>query len=75
MQLYGNLAGDSGVTHFEPGADFIRVRFVGGDTYLYTYQSAGPDNVEHMKQLAQAGRGLSTFISRTIKDMYEVKSR
>ncbi len=74
MQPYGNLAGDAGVTHVDSGADFIRIRFVGGDTYLYTYESAGPDNVEHMKELAEAGKGLSTFISTTIKGMYEAKS-
>ena len=73
MLPYGNVAGDSGVTHFDPGPDFIRVRFVGGETYLYTYESAGAYNVEHMKQLAAAGEGLSTFISRTIKGMYAAK--
>lgn len=52
MQPYRNLAGDSGVVAYETGADFIRVRFIGGDTYLYTYRSAGARNVEQMKLLA-----------------------
>ena len=73
MQPYRNLAGDSGVVAYDTGADFIRVRFIGGETYLYTYRSAGARNVEQMKSLAANGKGLSTFISRTIKGMYSAK--
>lgn len=75
MQPYQNCAGDSGVVAYEAGTDYIRVQFVGGDTYLYTYRSAGAHNVEHMKELAAAGKGLSTFISRTVKGMYAARSR
>lgn len=75
MQPYGNRAGDSGVVAYEAGTDFIRVRFTNGDTYLYTYESAGAHNIEQMKELAAAGRGLSTFVSRTVKGMYAAKSR
>ena len=52
MQRYRNLAGDAGVVAYETGIDFIRVQFTDGDTYLYTYQSAGASNIEHMKELA-----------------------
>ncbi|HXA17149.1 MAG TPA: hypothetical protein VN380_09170 [Thermoanaerobaculia bacterium] len=64
MQAYLNLSGDSGIRSYEIGPSFIRVQFHRGDPYLYTYQSAGRDNVEHMKQLAASGKGLSTFISQ-----------
>ena len=64
MQPYLNLSGDSGVRAFEIGADFISVQFQGEDLYLYTHESAGRNNVERMKQLAIAGKGLSTFISQ-----------
>lgn len=37
------------------GPDSIRVQFVGGDTYLYTYRSAGVNAVEEMKTLAESG--------------------
>ncbi len=74
MQPYQNLAGDSGVVAYETGSDFIRIRFKGGDTYLYTCQSAGAPAVEQMKALAAAGRGLSTFISRNVKGMYAEKA-
>jgi hypothetical protein len=63
------------VAAFETGPDFIRVRFVGGDTYLYTYRSASALTVEEMKTRAVRGEGLSTFISTTVKGGYEKKSR
>jgi hypothetical protein len=64
MQPYGNRSGGSGVRAYEIGPDFIRVQFPRGEPYLYTYESAGRDNVERMKELAASGRGLSTFISQ-----------
>ena len=36
MERYKNIDGDSGVSEYEIGADFIRVRFSTGATYLYT---------------------------------------
>jgi hypothetical protein len=75
MQRYRNLAGDSGVVGYEPGPDFIRVQFTGGEIYLYTYESAGAEAVERMKTLAECGRGLSTFISQTAQRSYATKSR
>jgi hypothetical protein len=64
MERYKNLSGDSGVESFEIGPDFIEVQFHDRPSYMYTDQSAGRDNVEQMKHLARAGRGLSTFISQ-----------
>ncbi len=75
MEQYQNLAGNSGVATYESGLDFIRVQFTNGETYLYTYDSAGADAVERMKTLAEQGRGLSTFISRTVKSAFAAKSR
>jgi hypothetical protein len=66
MKRYGNLSGNSGVTRFEIGRDSIPVEFQ-GVLYLYTNESAGKANLERMKTLAQAGRGLSGFISRHVR--------
>lgn len=74
MQPYPNRAGNSGVIAYAIHADSICVRFVDGTDYLYTYRSAGRANVECMKRLARAGRGLSSFISRHVKDRYASKS-
>ena len=71
MERYGNLSGDSGVVAYELADRSIKVRFRGGRTYLYTYESAGGDSVEQMKKLAAAGRGLSSYISRVVRNGYE----
>ena len=73
MQTYKNLSGDSGVVAYEVGADFIAVKFRSGVPYRYTYKGVGRDNVDEMKELAQAGRGLSTFINQhpEVKRGYE----
>jgi hypothetical protein len=64
MQPYGNLSNKSGIREFDIGDDFIDVRFVQHEPYRYTHESAGRDNVEQMKKLAVAGKGLGTFISQ-----------
>lgn len=64
MPAYLNLHGASGVTSYEIGPDFISVTFRSGQAYRYTHAITGRVEVEHMKRLAVAGRGLSTFISR-----------
>lgn len=71
MKRYGNRHGRSGVTAYEIGPDSISVKFVNGDVYRYTYRSAGRAQVERMKALAESGQGLSTFISRHVRDAYE----
>jgi len=75
MEPYKNLSGNSGVAAYEIGADFIGVRFRNGPWYLYTYASAGRNNIEKMKVLAEAGQGLSTFISTTVWKAYASKLR
>ncbi len=70
MKRYRNLSGDSGVAAYQAGQGFILVRFVGGETYAYTDQATGPEHVRNMQQLAEAGRGLSTYISRFVRERY-----
>ncbi|GAB3922666.1 hypothetical protein [Mucilaginibacter myungsuensis] len=71
MVPYKNSAGNSGVVAYDISDDRIAVQFIGGDIYVYSYASAGKRNVEQMKKLALAGNGLSTFISRVVRDKYE----
>ena len=73
LERYLNRAGDSGVTEYELGPDFIRVRFLGGVTYRYGKIRPGQDHVERMKAYAVAGRGLGTYISKNVRDLYESK--
>lgn len=70
MRRYRDVQGDSGVVAYEPGPDFIKVRFKHGGTYVYDYESTGTFQIERMKALAVSGEGLSAFISKFVKENY-----
>jgi hypothetical protein len=72
-QYKKNNSGTSGVEFYEIEKEDIIVQFVDGSIYRYTYNSAGESAVEHMKVLALAGKGLTTFINQHVKDKYEEK--
>ncbi|CAG4887410.1 hypothetical protein R70241_00424 [Paraburkholderia saeva] len=64
VETYLNRSGDSGVSAYEIGDDFIAVQFrPSGDVYWYTRASVGARHLAAMKDLALKGRGLSTYIS------------
>jgi hypothetical protein len=69
MENYGDIESD--IWLYKIGPDFIRLRFTGGVTFLYTYASAGEFNIEQMKILAQQNIGLDNFIYPTIVNLYE----
>ena len=71
MQNYANLRGNSPIIGYEIEPTRIRIMFKGERTYSYSYASAGASNVEQMKSLAQAGAGLSAFITRNVRYNYE----
>jgi len=73
MEPYLNLSGDSGVTHFESGPDYIRVRFRSGTTYRYGPVRPGRHHVAQMKAFAAAGRGLATYINEHVRNVFEDK--
>ena len=73
MVRYKNLEGHSGVTGYEAGEDRIRVEFNHDAVYEYTYASAGKRIIEEMKRLAAVGKGLSTYISQTVRNKFERK--
>jgi len=75
MKPYRNLSGRSGVRAYQPGPGAIAVEFVDGSVYLYTQASAGAAAIARMLELAQAGRGLSTYISRHVQDRYAEQLR
>ncbi|MFW5703762.1 MAG: hypothetical protein ACOCXQ_02920 [Patescibacteria group bacterium] len=74
MQHYKNLGGDSGIEAYEYGQDYIIVQFKNGTirNYKYTYASAGSSVIEIMKQLADQGHGLNSYIG-TNKPAYASK--
>lgn len=72
MERYRNLGGDSGVSTFEIGIDYIVVKFSGTSrTYSYSYRRAGQNHVENMKRLARSGNGLNSYINRYVKNLYD----
>ena len=75
MERYRNRGGDSGIVAYEKGPDSITVKFSDGSVYLYTNQSAGSANIEHMKRLSITGEGLNSFINRWVKKGYARKLR
>ena len=73
MERYLNLNGDSGVTRYEIGRDFIRVQFRDPTIYVYDYVRSGKHDVDRMKELAASGRGLGTYISQNVREAYARK--
>jgi hypothetical protein len=73
MKYYSNLDGGSRIHAYEISDDSIKVQFNTGSIYVFTHSSAGYDNIEHMKRLAESGNGLNRFISRNVKDKYSRK--
>lgn len=71
MTRYSNLSGTSGVRAYQLETTAILVEFKDRTQYRYSYASAGVANVEHMKRLAEAGRGLATFIRQSAYGLYE----
>lgn len=71
MERYANRSSGSGVSAYEIGSDYIRVRFSSGSTYQYSYRKAGQVNVENMKILASAGSGLNSYINSHVKFKYD----
>ena len=75
MQQYGGNSKKHGVRAFEIGPDSIDVEFTSGWIYHFSYQKPGQPRVEKMKQLAESGHGLSTFISKHVKNRFESRRR
>ena len=75
MEKYKNLEGNSGVSEYQNGADFIRVRFKDGGQYLYTNSSAGTNNISAMQALAITGQGLNAYVNKYVKKQYASKEK
>jgi len=71
MPIYSNISGASNISAYNIGPDFIDVMFNSGQVYRYSYDSAGEDNVEEMKRLAESGSGLNSYILAYVKEDYE----
>ena len=70
MENYKNVYGNSGVRAYQISSDSISIKFSDGSTYVYTYESTGWQSIEIMKELAQKGVGLTTFINQRVRNKY-----
>ncbi|WP_020560731.1 hypothetical protein [Thiofilum flexile] len=70
MRDYKNLQGQSGVKRYAIADDAMLVEFNRGGIYLYTAAMIGEEKLEQMKQLAEIGQGLNTFISRHVDQAF-----
>lgn len=70
MEIYRDIDGDSSVSAYEIGHDFIIVQFTTGGKYLYNYSVTGSNHVQNMINLAKAGNGLNGYINRYVKRAY-----
>lgn len=73
MEQYLNLSGkSSGVEAYEIGEPCISVKFKKRPKiYTYSYNLAGKNNVDIMKDLARAGKGLNSYINKNVKNLYD----
>ncbi|MET3981995.1 hypothetical protein ABIB62_004566 [Mucilaginibacter sp. UYP25] len=72
METYGNAGGDSGISAYEIGSDYVSVRFSNtGKVYTYSYSRAGKGHVDQMKILARSGSGLNSYIMRNVKNLFD----
>jgi hypothetical protein len=74
MKMRYKSGGDSGVISYEMVGDAIILEFVGGGfRYVYNEVSPGAEYVMTMKRLAEQGSGLSTYVSRIVRERYASK--
>ncbi len=68
MNNYSNVSSTtgkpSGVKGYDYGDDYIIIYFTSGAKYTYTHSSCGSNHINNMKQLADAQRGLNTYVTR-----------
>ena len=75
MTPYKNISNQSGVTAYEISDEGIRVQFVSGDVYYYSYTTPGSTHVEEMKRRASKGLGLATYISQNVREEFASKEQ
>jgi hypothetical protein len=73
FQPYRTVRGASGVVAYAVVDDAMHIQFRNGEVYVYTPAATGRLHLKVMKQLARAGAGLSTYVSRQVKDRFTLK--
>jgi hypothetical protein len=72
MREYGSRGGTRGVSHYEIGPNFIRLRFRHDPrVFVYTDKRPGLAKVMVMQHLAVEGEGLTSFVHQQAAGDYE----
>lgn len=72
MERYLNKSGNSPISYYQIAESSITVWFNGSSrSYTYSYRKAGRYHVENMKGLAISGSGLSAYITKNVKYLYD----
>ena len=69
MEQYGD--GSKAIKSYKIADTYIDVVFSNGRKYRYSVSSAGQEHVDRMKELAEAGEGLTSYINQYTKNMFE----
>ena len=67
MREYGNGNGNSGITGYEIGTDYIDIEFRNAKVYRYKEANIGRLNFLNMIVAAIIGSGLNSFINKFIR--------
>jgi len=73
VERYADRGGSSGVAAYRIEADALVVRFKDGATYRYSVASCGAGAIADMQWLAEAGRGLNSYINRHVHDRFDAR--
>lgn len=68
MTPYKNA--ESGIVGFDYGETWIRIQFNDDNVYEYRLPFISTQQLEHMKQFADKGRGLNTYLTQN-RDIYD----
>lgn len=64
MTPYANRGGDSSITAYDYGSDYILVEFKGANVYHYSLNDIGREHLNNMISRAKDGEGLGEYINR-----------
>lgn len=70
MIPYQNKNNTSGIAAYEMGPDYIRIEFTTGAVYEYDHAHTGAAQIEHLKYLAEQGKGLNSYLNRNVHQQY-----
>ena len=65
MEKYMNVTGESEITHYELGDEYIRIHYK-KSIVEYNTSIIAQQHIDAMKLLAQRGKGLSRYIDRNL---------